>query len=328
MTTTTTMTANTSTGDRAKKSTTTGSSATSQAQAQEASATLFSGEISISTRTKAPSLLALGAVALLVCLLVTGADAFTTAPRAACTFQTTPLQRSGRMSGMEHSADADSIVRRMARSSFEAVPEPHSDDDTKDDNTNGNGNVDGDDMDQKLSKLMKEQQDKIAEDLLTPKANNGSGLPVGKVAGFGQAQGGATTNKGAGFGTPPITTYTAIGAPPVNDINKPEYDPEGYMLYTDEKTGGKSRVFEALITYPTEFKIKIVGKNEGTFVKDIVELVRNKCEASSDDDAVPYSTKVNGKWVSVTVAAPVQNAEMLYELYETIDADPRVRFKF
>jgi len=32
--------------------------------------------------------------------------------------------------------------------------------------------------------------------------------------------------------------------------------------------------------------------------------------------------------LSVTVHAPVESAEMLYSLYENVDKDPRVKFKF
>ena len=71
---------------------------------------------------------------------------------------------------------------------------------------------------------------------------------------------------------------------------------------------------------------KIVGANEGLFVEEIVAVVAEACE--SDFEQINHSTKVNGKWVSVTCHAPVQNAEMLYALYEKIDLDPRVKFKF
>ena len=42
-------------------------------------------------------------------------------------------------------------------------------------------------------------------------------------------------------------------------MNNPEYDDQGYTLYANEETGEKQRVFEALIDYPCEFKMKIIG---------------------------------------------------------------------
>jgi len=113
----------------------------------------------------------------------------------------------------------------------------------------------------------------------------------------------------------------------LNDVNNPEYDDQGYTLYADEKTGERSRVFEALIEYPTTFTMKIVGSNEsGTFVKEMVQIVADTCGVNFKE--VDHSDRVRGRWVSVTVNAPVRDAEMLYGLYEAIDRDPRVKFKF
>jgi putative lipoic acid-binding regulatory protein len=72
--------------------------------------------------------------------------------------------------------------------------------------------------------------------------------------------------------------------------------------------------------------MKIVGENEGSFVTDIVALVADACD--TDITNVPHSTKAMGKWTSVTVNAPVENSQMLYSLYEKVDLDPRVKFKF
>lgn len=72
--------------------------------------------------------------------------------------------------------------------------------------------------------------------------------------------------------------------------------------------------------------MKIVGANEGAFVSDIVGIVAD-C-TKTHQSKIKHNTKVNGKWVSVTVMAPVKSSEMLYELYEVIDRDPRVKFKF
>lgn len=128
--------------------------------------------------------------------------------------------------------------------------------------------------------------------------------------------------------TPKQPDYVALGPPDrkINDVTKPEYDKDGYTLYEDEATGEKKRVFEALVEYPCRFTMKIVGPKEGTFVMDIVQAVADSCATTFDD--VPYTTREMGKWTSVTVKAPVENAEMLYMLYENIDKDDRVKFKF
>lgn len=120
-------------------------------------------------------------------------------------------------------------------------------------------------------------------------------------------------------------SFVGIGKP-MNDINKPEYDDQGYTLYADETTGEKSRVFEALVDYPSVFKMKIIGANESTFSSDMRQIVADSCNVSFEE--VKYTERLKGKWLSVTVHAPVENAEMLYSLYENVDKDPRVKFKF
>lgn len=106
----------------------------------------------------------------------------------------------------------------------------------------------------------------------------------------------------------------------------PRFDDQGYTLYTDKETGKKERVFEALMDYPCTFTMKIVGANEGSFVSEMVALVAEAC--GTQPDKVPYTTRSMGKWTSVTLKAPVQSSEMVYSLYEKVDLDPRVKFKF
>lgn len=120
-------------------------------------------------------------------------------------------------------------------------------------------------------------------------------------------------------------SFIGIGKP-LNDINKPEYDDQGYTLYADEQTGERKRVFEALIDYPSEFRMKIIGENQSTFESEMVQIVADSCMVSAEN--IKHTSRANGKWLSLTVHAPVQSAEMLYTLYENIDKDPRVKFKF
>ena len=117
-------------------------------------------------------------------------------------------------------------------------------------------------------------------------------------------------------------SFVGIGQP-LNDIQNPEYEENGYTMYTDETTGEKSRVFEALVEYPSIFKMKIVGKDDGKFESDIVDVVAKSCGV--EKSMVKHTQRKNGKWTSVTVHAPVRDADMLYALYENVDKDPRVK---
>ena len=183
---------------------------------------------------------------------------------------------------------------------------------------------DNDDFDSSISKLLAQRRKKP----LASRPSTINGVPTQEAAGFGKPKASTKKSKGKRTASKPITPYVAIGTPdqPINDPSKPERDDQGYTLYTDTRTGEKSRVFEALVDYPSIFTMKIVGANEGTFVTEIVALVAEACE--TDLTNIKYTTKVMGKWVSVTVKAPVQTAEMLYSLYEKVDLDPRVKFKF
>lgn len=117
--------------------------------------------------------------------------------------------------------------------------------------------------------------------------------------GFG-ARAGKNVIQPAGGSKP----FVGIG-PQLNDPTKPEYDDQGYTLYADEKTGKKSRVFEALVDYPCKFTMKIVGAQEGNFVQEMVAVVAESCQVKAE--TVDHSVRTQGKWVSVTVKAPVSS---------------------
>lgn len=178
------------------------------------------------------------------------------------------------------------------------------------------------DFDLGVAELMKKRKSKSRAS--TPSTLDG--VPTSKVNGFAKQSNDHkpriinTTND-----KPGKNSFVGIGKP-VNDINNPQYDDQGYTLYTNEETGEQKRVFEALVEYPCEFTMKIVGLNEGAFAAEIVDIVAESCEVASAD--VKHSERRNGKYISVTVKAPVQSAEMLYSLYESVDRDPRVKFKF
>eukprot|EP00551_Chaetoceros_affinis_P003043 CAMPEP_0203658050 /NCGR_PEP_ID=MMETSP0088-20131115/47139_1 /ASSEMBLY_ACC=CAM_ASM_001087 /TAXON_ID=426623 /ORGANISM="Chaetoceros affinis, Strain CCMP159" /LENGTH=228 /DNA_ID=CAMNT_0050519615 /DNA_START=456 /DNA_END=1139 /DNA_ORIENTATION=- len=223
----------------------------------------------------------------------------------------------------------------VSGSFFNQVPNDKSND--------GNGNVNGNDessnetnnsgddasaaldpFEASMAELMRKRNKKP----LASKPSTLGGVPTSKATGFGkQARGPQIVNKIQSTSNASGNKQSFIGiGKPLNDVNNPEYDDQGYTLYANEETGEKQRVFEALIEYPCEFKMKIIGANEGTFAKEMVQVVADSCNVESD--VVKFSERTNGKWTSVTVFAPVESAEMLYSLYENIDRDPRVKFKF
>lgn len=214
-------------------------------------------------------------------------------------------------------------LSKIPGSFFNPVPENNENNNENSEESEGGGTVspsNSDPFDQSLSEEIKKRTEKP----LAFSPSTVDGKPTSK--GFGKKSASSKTKSNS-------DQYVAIGTPDkerprtsVNNMNDLQYDDQGYTLYENEDTGEKSRVFEALVKYPCKFKIKIVGANEGTFVSEMVALVAEYCNVPAD--TIDFSERRSGKWTSVTVMAPVKSAEMLYGLYESIDRDPRVKFKF
>jgi putative lipoic acid-binding regulatory protein len=250
------------------------------------------------------------------------------------------------MSSSEENANID---RPIAGSFFNQVPSTTANDDNNSPNGSGAKNI----VDPSLARIIDEK------------------IPVAKVTGFGSklpsSQG---DNNNANILTALIKKKREQAQQrqenrlSKNDINNLQYDDKGYTLYSNEDTGEKTRVFDALVQYPCDFDIKIVGAKDGTFVMEMIQLVAASCKCCSFDaqvthdsiflkchllfpfvslmfcynqnqfqgevtmDDIRWRERVNGKWTSITVTAPIKSSTMLYELYETIDRDSRVRFKF
>ena len=280
-----------------------------------------------------------------ICLLTTFASctesvvsAFGTAGSMATRTGTAAIpQRHDVVSSLHMAGDDDNDDGKLAGSFFNQVPE-----DPTSSDAGANASAEGPsaaapaqpeskaksddpfDFDQSVAKLMARRSKKP----LAATPSTIGGVPTSKASGFGKQPAKAKGSPGK-----PVRKVSMDGkksfvqlGKPLNDVNNPEYDDQGYTLYADEETGEKKRVFEALVEYPCKFTMKIVGANEGAFAAEMVQVVAESCEVEVED--VENSVKVNGKWTSVTVQAPVQSAEMLYALYEAIDRDPRVKFKF
>jgi putative lipoic acid-binding regulatory protein len=284
-------------------------------------------------------------------------------PSYRCTSSSTPSSSCTTTATMQHRRSSHPLVLRLtpdgpAGSFFHPVPDS-SDDDDDDNEDDGDKIINEQVLDSSSSTdkehvVVDDDDDSAAipefDDAVTellrrrmqpPRASRPStinGVPTEKIKGFGKAgvSGGASSSTSKSTKKKSKKPYIEIGADataksiipvnPINDPSKPEVDDQGYTLYTDEQTGQKSRVFDALVDYPCKFTLKIVGVNEGTFVQDIVGLVADACKVSPTE--IDHSTKMMGKWTSITVQAPVASSVMLYSLYEKVDLDPRVKFKF
>mmetsp|Transcript_1228 Transcript_1228/g.3436 ORF Transcript_1228/g.3436 Transcript_1228/m.3436 type:complete len:177 (-) Transcript_1228:162-692(-) len=86
------------------------------------------------------------------------------------------------------------------------------------------------------------------------------------------------------------------------------------------------RMIGDLVDFPCVFTFKVVGQNAGSFLEDIVAAVAGA--VGIDDKDVGVSSRDRGKWRSLTIKAPCTSADQVYAVYEAIDKDERVKFKF
>jgi len=89
---------------------------------------------------------------------------------------------------------------------------------------------------------------------------------------------------------------------------------------------GSEYNLDNLVEFPCLFQLKVLGYRQGEFVEDILDLIGATLGVNGRE--LKHSHRDKGKWRSITVAVPVDSAEQLYKVYEAIDTDPRVKFKF
>lgn len=93
-------------------------------------------------------------------------------------------------------------------------------------------------------------------------------------------------------------------------------------------TGGEgpSPIWDQLVDFPCVFTFKVIGMAQGDFANDIIDSVATAL--NTDRKYLKTSYRDRGKYRSITVEAPVNTAEQIYDVYAAIDRDPRVKFKF
>jgi putative lipoic acid-binding regulatory protein len=93
-------------------------------------------------------------------------------------------------------------------------------------------------------------------------------------------------------------------------ILRSDADRDGVAVQEEEQ-----RPFEYLVDYPCDFEIKIIGfNNQGDLASDMAIAVGEVCKVEAE--IIKYTTRDtnSGKYRSITMMAPVQNAEMLYRV--------------
>ena len=108
------------------------------------------------------------------------------------------------------------------------------------------------------------------------------------------------------------------------DLDAGEQD----ALSDPKEAEGQSRVFDRLVDYPCTFQIKVIGLRQGQFTTDMVDIISRVTSKPSEEIKFSIRKSSAEKYISVSIDAPVASADMLYECYEALEKDPRVKFKF
>lgn len=80
---------------------------------------------------------------------------------------------------------------------------------------------------------------------------------------------------------------------------------------------------ESLLTFPTAFPIKIMGRREDDFAQGILEVVLRHAP-DFDAKTVEMRPSKAGKYLGVTVTIVAQSREQLDALYHDLSAHPGV----
>ena len=87
-----------------------------------------------------------------------------------------------------------------------------------------------------------------------------------------------------------------------------------------------NRVFDELVgEFPTLFTLKVVGADDNSFASDMVALIAEATGKSASSIQYSINSSSGGKYVSVTIQAPVASPDEVYECYAKLRGDPRVK---
>lgn len=98
------------------------------------------------------------------------------------------------------------------------------------------------------------------------------------------------------------------------------------MLGWSLRTGLRRRPIEELVDFPCVFRFKAVGEATGGFVRDMLSRVARVLGRDVRDDEHSVRQSAQGRYESVTLDLFVQDGDEVYEIYEAISEDSRVRY--
>lgn len=74
---------------------------------------------------------------------------------------------------------------------------------------------------------------------------------------------------------------------------------------------------ETLLTFPTEFPIKVMGRREGSFAQEVMEIVLRH-SPDFDPASMEMRPSSKGKYLGITVTIQARSREQLDALYREL----------
>ena len=88
--------------------------------------------------------------------------------------------------------------------------------------------------------------------------------------------------------------------------------------------GDSSRHDDSLITYPSEFPLKVMGLRQDGFVSAITHIAR-QFDPTFDAASVQLRPSSQGRYLGVTITVTATSREQMDDLYRALTSHPMVK---
>jgi hypothetical protein len=81
---------------------------------------------------------------------------------------------------------------------------------------------------------------------------------------------------------------------------------------------------DSLITYPTAFPIKVMGKKVDELLPAVTRVARS-LDPTFDESTIELRESTGGRYLGITITVTATSREQLDELYRTLSTHPLVK---
>ena len=82
---------------------------------------------------------------------------------------------------------------------------------------------------------------------------------------------------------------------------------------------------EQLLTFPTDFTLKIIGRSDSNFDREAITII-NKYFANLDEGAITVRSSKQSKYTALSVTVHAESQEQLDKLYSDLSSSPDIIF--